>query len=648
MNIAISSDAVCSIYCEDDPVYRFAANELYKYIRLISKAKLTIKTVSGSLSEPSIYIGSIKWCKAQSGVTIYTEDLEYDGYVIYSSDDSIVLTGCKKRSALYAVYKLLEFLGCCWAFPQAGGEYIPVSYDLSVTDFLLKESPDFELRTIMYGGDQFPEDKFYEETENFIDWMAKNRLNSFFLHTSLGFERDPVYERVRKACDIRDMYIEIGGHGFQNMVLDRNRYEADEHLFREKNGKRQKDGNFCVSADDVYDRALAAVIYLTSIYEGVSVIHLYYDDVESGSWCDCTGCRDIPPVMQAFGIHSYVAEKLADMDLKVRLSFPLYHDTLDVSQLSSLPPDNLLGFFAPRERCYSHEINSEICERNHSYSLNLLNNHRFWENNIYIMEYYMDVILYSNMKTVLQYVICKDLKAYHASGARKIAALDFGIYSRTAYNVNHAVFALCAWDTDTDAAEHMEKSIEMLCPIQTEQVIKYFKDMEEISSSFLSFCGYVLPFDIRDCFTATGHGDFYRNQTSVIKECIKRLEMIHGTLNEIIAVSAGRQAFILISEREAVKLTIKELTAIHARQTAAISKELENDTVICNSSVYKAIVIKLSEAEMLSNMPYEFKGVSGYGADSVMYQHNCIDQRSWLNKYLTEENCFRKEIKDVK
>ncbi|MDD9948585.1 MAG: hypothetical protein OXU48_03525, partial [candidate division Zixibacteria bacterium] len=125
-----------------------------------------------------VYIG---WAPAELDVDLSESALGYDGYVIRSAGDSLVLAGRRPYSALYAVYRLFEdHLGCGF-FEE--GEQIPQRDTVSIGDLSGPEiyhRPRFKWR--MYFANM--QDAYsgmrwwtWEEFRPWVDYLVKKRFN---------------------------------------------------------------------------------------------------------------------------------------------------------------------------------------------------------------------------------------------------------------------------------------------------------------------------------------------------------------------------------------------------------------------------------------------------------------------------------------
>lgn len=635
MRILENRQPLCRIVHEEGNVYAFAAQELAKYLKLMSRATFLVAEGEGAC----LYIGSLPWCIDHMPHLAVGASPVYDGFVIASDGYQGMLAANEPRGVLYAVYRMLEEWGCTWALPGIGGERIPERLDLNWPDGWLVESPSFERRGIMYGGDCFPSALFGWQAEEVIDWMEKNRLNCYFLHVDVkepyNADCQAAYQAAyRSAVEKRGMRLELGGHGFQHLVLPREEYKTHPEWFIEKDGRRVKEGNFCVSAEDMEERAYRAVCTLLEAYPQVESLHLYYDDVPGGSWCTCEKCRHMTATQMSYAVHRAVAQRLHREGRSVEIVYCCYHDTLDTRSLEDAPPENLMFYTAPRERCYRHALNEETCTRNTEYDDRIAELAYRWPQNTYAMEYYMDVILFSNMKTVLPTVIAQDLKRYYSLGIRKITSLDFGAYSWYAYDINFAVFARLAWDVEADTESVFRQVIAETYPFHTTEMERYYQEAERASGLWLSFCGYTATFDIRDCYTAKGHETFYRHHTALVEQALEQTDHLIHLLTLLLQNAMGQEALRLQVEKDVQTVTREELRAVYHRLQGILAYQLDKEYVAAEAHIQKTLQHKQREADMVRTFLPTVVGCSGYGENSILIRHNCFDQSDWTRAHL--------------
>lgn len=112
---------------------KLAAEELVTFIKRISGAELTVKRLKKGEAMPSgnvILLGT-ELAKGE-GLEKELAALNPDGFLIKTNGSRLILSGKRARGTLYAVYELLENLGCRWFMPGAFGEVIPESKNIAV------------------------------------------------------------------------------------------------------------------------------------------------------------------------------------------------------------------------------------------------------------------------------------------------------------------------------------------------------------------------------------------------------------------------------------------------------------------------------------------------------------------------------------
>lgn len=211
--IVIPDDAQTSV--------RLAAEELRDYVKRISGAELPLATDAEPVEGPRILLGMNRHTKAMnlkipSG---FTRKLREEGFVIRTQGKDLVLAGNDTgpriggrkmfddqeyvyTGTLFAVYELLERLGCRWYYPGPFGEVVPKSADLSIpeTDEILR--PSFPVRGFWYGAASRRRDADFNAMMH--RWMVRNRFlpyGSVLDSARDGSIMSPFRKMVRKEVD---------------------------------------------------------------------------------------------------------------------------------------------------------------------------------------------------------------------------------------------------------------------------------------------------------------------------------------------------------------------------------------------------------------------------------------------------------------
>src|SRR5437667_6671520 len=131
---------VIAVHAPAPPPERFAADELQKYIRLISGA--TLPVVEAASGRPSILVGDV------AGSIPALSNRSVDSYAIHIANGNVSIAGASPRATLFSAYRFLEkYLGCGWLVP--GDDHIPRQAELNIPEKGGDvETPAFEYRAI--------------------------------------------------------------------------------------------------------------------------------------------------------------------------------------------------------------------------------------------------------------------------------------------------------------------------------------------------------------------------------------------------------------------------------------------------------------------------------------------------------------------
>ncbi len=271
---------------EPTAIEQFAGSELSRCL----ENSLGWKTVSeNSLGNITFYIGSIDK-QRMSAARFPVKEIERaasglieDGVYIKGTQHSVLLVGKGERGALFAVYDFLEnTVGCHW--PEPGREYIPKHSELTLDGIVRTVNPSLAIRGIAIHGACNP-----QWFGKIVDWLAKNRMNSFQLFP-------PHYEQVRSTVldDIlkRGLMPNIGGHSREFFYPSEQYFPANPDYFALVNGKRTKSSQVCYSEyGSIPDYAVNVTTYLKSRPE-IGMVGLWPND--GYGFCECDKCKSRP------------------------------------------------------------------------------------------------------------------------------------------------------------------------------------------------------------------------------------------------------------------------------------------------------------------------------------------------------------------
>ncbi len=142
---------------------KFAAQELQTFVEAISGAKLQIQDAPPDADVPALLIGRA------AGLDAEAARLKQDGFILRTDGNRLRIAGHNDRGTIYAVYALLESLGCRWFAAGELGQALPNRPTIEIPPLDLSESPDFDVRAF-----------FVATNAESALWALRNRMNGFF------------------------------------------------------------------------------------------------------------------------------------------------------------------------------------------------------------------------------------------------------------------------------------------------------------------------------------------------------------------------------------------------------------------------------------------------------------------------------------
>ncbi len=458
-----------TVYYEENVTLAFAADELIAYG----------EKMLGKDGNYEVYLGCSPSFLSKFGVD--EKKFVYDGFYVEVTDGKIVVASSLPRGVLFGVYEILERNGCVFVYSPTLQEYVP---KVGVFQPLAGEyvNSPMEIRSISYCCYEF--DGLIEELTAMIDNCAKNKANAFFIHQCMI----DITDGIRRAVDEikkRGMIFEYGGH-FVERFVPRERFEEEPDLFIEKDGKRVKTGNFCVSNPKSIAYVADGMKAFVKRNHGIDILHTWFED-STGGWCTCEKCKGLSPVQQQSIAANVVAQAVKEVAPELKVDFLLYNETLDKTEQIKVDADNMYGMFAPRGRCYAHALDE--CENNRWHLQSMVEAEKRLPTGMEVFEYYSDICLWMKAKTAFPHTVAKDMKIYLENGANKITDLTFGNYSYWAHDLTTYVFLKHVYNPDAD----IEKTIDTFLSVtgvDPVKIRKFYDLVEKYSSLYVPFCGY--------------------------------------------------------------------------------------------------------------------------------------------------------------
>lgn len=194
-----------------------AAAELALFLRRMSGAEVPVLPRAEPGQGALVLVGqdAASQTAGRLGLQIpagQTPQFAEEGYVVYAGGDTILLAGNETEpyeGTWYAVYDLLETLGCRWYFPGTFGEVVPTLRTVTVPPQNRLVRPRLRVRDTWYSGHLAVTPA---QAAEFAQWKRRNRMtrHGFWLHCGAEearFLQNPVDDSTWRLLP-RDKYWE--------------------------------------------------------------------------------------------------------------------------------------------------------------------------------------------------------------------------------------------------------------------------------------------------------------------------------------------------------------------------------------------------------------------------------------------------------
>lgn len=377
-----SIQRICHI--SNDQTIVFAAMELARYLKkMINASLVVVKAGNMKDDERTIWVGSYYDLGISSGQSTVNDKYDDDMTVNITSGMGYI-SGINSRSVLLAVYSFLEKTGCAWPRPGASGEYVPEISDFTDISVSFEEKPVYRHRGVCLEGCVS-----YEDAIDFVDWLPKAGMNSFFIQYFEGYiffkrwyanqeikgeheiefpiERaqeftDNIISEVRK----RGLLFHYVGHGWTCMPLGIEAKDWDREIDPDLGNNRQyvamiegrralyknipRRTHLCYSQKKVQQMLAETVASYAEKNTYVDYLHFWLAD-GSNHFCECDVCRDILPSDQFVMVLNEIDSLLTKKNIDTRIAFLIYLDTLWPPAKERIKnPDRFVMMFAPLRR----------------------------------------------------------------------------------------------------------------------------------------------------------------------------------------------------------------------------------------------------------------------------------------------------------
>ncbi|WP_303971986.1 DUF4838 domain-containing protein [Streptococcus merionis] len=321
-------------------------------------------------------------------LSIHLDDYEKDSIHVQLKNGQGDISGNSKAALLIAVYRLIGEFGVVFTRPGRQHDYLP---KLSEEDWQQKTLSLSEVASYKHRGVCIEGADSYENISDFIDWLPKVNMNSFFVQFENPYsflkrwyehefnpyaEKEPFNSEIaQEMSDRLDIELEKRGllhhrvgHGWTGEVLGySSKYgwesgltlpDEKKPLVAELDGKRELYAtapiltSLCFSNPEVGDKMCELIVDYAKARPDVDYLHVWLSDARNNI-CECENCQQDIPADQYIRILNQLDKALSDEGLETKICFLLYHELLFAPQKESLNnPERYTMMFAPITRTF--------------------------------------------------------------------------------------------------------------------------------------------------------------------------------------------------------------------------------------------------------------------------------------------------------
>lgn len=237
-----------------------AVRMLQKYVRQMSGVELAIALDTDGVDGPRILIGPSKATEAIEG-DLRADQLGYDGCIVRTSGDDLVILGPNDRGVANGVRWLLQWkLGVHWLGPRSDALVVPRRKTIRVKPFCYAHKPSFAWRNSWISSRQ--QAYTADEIEN-LDAMSR-----FNFQGGINLS---------------------GGHALENLVHPSAHYGEHPEYFSLIDGRRVAKSQPCLSNPDVFRTVVEQMKQVRTDMP----VYVSLSPNDRADWCECEPCRQM-------------------------------------------------------------------------------------------------------------------------------------------------------------------------------------------------------------------------------------------------------------------------------------------------------------------------------------------------------------------
>ncbi len=206
-----------------------------------------------------------------------------DAFASEVSGDKIILRGGNNRGVYYALIDFLEMIGCRWFAPGENNAVIPrLKTIMADRNWRSAGTPSFRWRGFHICGTGMTRDgrQYPHFDYDTALWMVRNKMNFKPIHNQQYDEVNPLLNEVLLSPL-------AFGHSYHDWFKHQD-FAAHPEYFALINGKRNRDGQLCVSNMAMRRKLVERIVDFARRHPGLPVISLAPND--GYRWCECASC----------------------------------------------------------------------------------------------------------------------------------------------------------------------------------------------------------------------------------------------------------------------------------------------------------------------------------------------------------------------
>lgn len=244
----------------------------------------------------------------------------------------------------------------------------------------------------------------------FAKQLERTHLNVLGIHPEGGTEAHISMEKCIRMLDTQEwrhfknsmeraeIAVEFEMHAL-SWILEREKFATHKEWFREDtSGERTPLFNCCVSNPEVLEYIKERSAKLAKIFHPDTDLYYFWIDDTTSASCQCDKCRGLSASDQALILYNTIAEGIASVNSKAKVSYLAYFSTLSVP-VKVQKRNNVFLEFAPISRDFDVSLFDKEREKNFSQVKTLPALLDFFgREDAKVLDYWMDNSLFSNWK----------------------------------------------------------------------------------------------------------------------------------------------------------------------------------------------------------------------------------------------------------